>query len=126
MATTIAIDSVTTGDVAPTTAPHKISNQSGKNTVTVKFTPTTSDASPLRYWRVNFAGGGTRLSGTLLKCLGMVCGVSRCGAPGSRPLSLPTGTQVTVAETYSQVPSSVDGTYHVYAWAASDTQGWNS
>lgn len=126
MATTITIDSVTTGDVAPTTAPHRISNQAGKNTATVKFTPSTSDSSVLRYWRVNFAGGGTRLTGTLLKCLGVMCGVSRCGAPGSRPLALPSGTQVTVAETYPQLPSSADGTYHVYAWAASATQGWNT
>jgi hypothetical protein len=126
VATTISIDSVTTEDAAPTTAPHKISNQSGKNTVTVKFTPTTSDASLLRYWRVNFAGGGTRLTGTRLKSLGAVCGVSRCGAPGVKPLALPSGTQVTVAETYPQLPSSADGTYHVYVWAMNGTQGWNA
>lgn len=40
MPTTTSIDSVTTEDAAPTTAPHKISAISGKNTATVKFTPT--------------------------------------------------------------------------------------
>lgn len=40
MPTTTSIDSVTTEDAAPTTAPHKISAISGKDTATVKLTPT--------------------------------------------------------------------------------------
>jgi Asp-tRNA(Asn)/Glu-tRNA(Gln) amidotransferase C subunit len=36
--TSVSIDSVTTEDAAPTTAPHRISNVTGKKTVTVKFT----------------------------------------------------------------------------------------
>lgn len=40
MPTTISIDSITTEDVAPTVAPHRISALGGWNTVTVKFTPT--------------------------------------------------------------------------------------
>lgn len=125
MATTIAVGTVTTEDAASTTAPHKISNQTGKKLVTAKFTPSTSDASPLRYWSVRFTGG-TRLTGTLLKSLGAVCGISRCGVSTVRPLSLPSGTEVTIAENYTDLPSSADGTYHVYAYAASATQGWSS
>lgn len=40
MPTTVSIDSVTTEDAAPTTAPNRISAKAGKNTATVKFTPT--------------------------------------------------------------------------------------
>jgi hypothetical protein len=38
---TVTVDSVTTGDAAPTTAPHRISQQSGKETVTIAVTPST-------------------------------------------------------------------------------------
>jgi hypothetical protein len=125
VSTSVSIDSVTTEDAAPTTAPHRISNVTGKKTVTVKFTPTTTDASAVRYWSVRFTGG-TRATGTRLKSLGAVCGISRCGAPGVKPLALPSGTQVTVDEMYPQIPSSADGTYHVYVWAMNGTQGWNA
>lgn len=40
MPTTTTIDSVVTTDAVPAVAPHRISPQAGKDTVTVKFTPT--------------------------------------------------------------------------------------
>ncbi|MDQ1584497.1 MAG: hypothetical protein QOF36_2551 [Microbacteriaceae bacterium] len=122
MATAVSIDSVTTEDAAPTTAPHRISSVTGKKTVTFKFTPTTTDASNIRAWLVRF-GGASRTTGTRLAGLGMVCGLWRCGL--DRPLSIASGFQVTVDEDYPELPSSADGTYAVNVYAISDTQGWN-
>jgi hypothetical protein len=122
VATAVTIDSVTTEDAAPTTAPHKISNQTGKNLVTVKFTATTTDASRIRAWIVRWGGSG-RTTGTRLAALGIVCGIGRCGL--DRLLSVASGFQVTVAEHYTDLPSSADGTYRVNVYALSASQGWN-
>lgn len=122
MATAVSIDSVTTEDFAPTVSPHRISNVVGKKTVTVKFTPTTTDASAIRAWIVRWTGS-SRTTGTRLAGLGMVTGIWRCGV--DRPLNIASGFQVTVAEDYPQVPSSADGTYRINVYAMNDTQGWN-
>lgn len=122
MATAVSIDSVTTEDAAPTTAPHRISNKTGKDLVTLKFTPTTTDASAIRAWIVRF-GGTSRLTGTRLAGLGMVTGLWRCGL--DRPLSIASGFQVTLPELYGQLPSTADGAYTVNVYAMNDTQGWN-
>jgi hypothetical protein len=39
---TVTVNSVTTGDAAPTTAPHRISQQSGKDQATIAYTPSTT------------------------------------------------------------------------------------
>lgn len=122
MSTSVSIDSVTTGDAAPTVAPHRISNKATKNLVTLKFTPTTTNGSAIRAWIVRF-GGSTRLNGTRLAGLGMVTGMWLCGV--DRPLSIASGFQVTVPELYAQLPSSADGTYRLNVFAMNDAQGWN-
>lgn len=123
MATVVTIDSVTTDDAAPTAAPHRISNKSGRNTVTVKFSPVPASGQ-VRYWSVRL-GGISRKTGTLLRSLGGVCGISVCG-PDTRALLLPFGAQVTVAEAYAQLPSSADGDYAVNIYAMNATSGWNA
>lgn len=123
MAMAVSIDSVTTADAAPTVAPHKISNKTGKNSVTLKFTPTTSDGSIIRAWSVRF-GGTNRKNGTRLAGLGAVCGIDVCG-PNTRALNMPSGTQVTVDELYGALPSSADGGYTINVYAMNGVIGWN-
>jgi hypothetical protein len=120
--TSVSIDSVTTEDAAPTTAPHRISNVTGKKTVTVKFTPTTTDASRVRAWIVRWGGAG-RTTGTRLAGSGVVCGIGRVGL--DRLLSIASGFQITVDEDYPELPSSADGSYRVNIYALSAEQGWN-
>lgn len=126
MSTTLTIDSVTTEDVAPTTAPHKISNVTGYKNVTIAFTPVTSDASPIRSMRIIFNSTVRNWpTGKLMYNLGAVCGLDRCGAPGVKPLAAAHNVQRTHTDTYPETGGPADGGYPVYVWALSGTQGWN-
>lgn len=126
MSISLSIDTVTTEDAVPTTAPFKVSNVATYTQWQVKFTPTTSDSSPIRSLRVIFNSSSRAWpTGKLIYNLGAVCGLDRCGAPNVMPLSCTQGVQKTVTKNYSDLPSTADGAYSVYVWAASDTQGWN-
>lgn len=122
--TAVALDSVTTGDAAPTTAPHRISAVAGKNTATVRFTPTTTDGLPIRAWRV-VLNSSARNGGRLVGNRGVVCGLDRCGAPGAMLLAAAPGVQRTEVITYAEAAGLADGDYNVAVFAGSATEGWN-
>jgi hypothetical protein len=113
VATVVTLGAITTADAAPTTAPHKISNQATKNTVTIPFT--VAGSGFIRAWSIRFGASRKKLVGQ-----GVVCGTSRCGLV--RPLARALGS-ISKAETYSQLPSSADGGYTVYVAAYTDA-GW--
>jgi hypothetical protein len=122
--TTVVLDEVTTGDGVPTAAPFKISEQATKNSVTFKWTPTSSDS--IRAWRVRFAPLN-RNSGTLIAKRGMVCGSGdRCGEATARCLLMTSGTQVTTTVADAALPPEADGEYTVKIYAMSVAQGWSS
>lgn len=121
MAITTTIDSVTTEDAVPATAPHKISAIATKTLVTVLFTPATSDSSPIKAWRVTF--NGNRKNGRREASLGVVCGIDRVGGPGARLLSCTQGVQRSAAWNYVDTGSPADGGYTVEVVAYSATLG---
>jgi hypothetical protein len=142
MATTVTIDSVTTGDVAPTAAPHKISNKATKDTATVKFTPTHNGvyfAAPelVTPWTPGVAskmlaymvreGGASVYTGTLVGRKGLVCSESE---PCSSTLACtdwesPSGTQLTEDITYSETGGPADGGQTINVYVCTDKQGWS-
>lgn len=122
MAITTTINTVTTEDAVPTTAPHKISAVATKTLVTVLFTPATSDASSIRAWRVTF--NGNRKNGRREASLGVICGIDRVGGPGVRLLSCTQGVQRSAAWNYVDTGAPADGGYTVEVVARSQTLGW--
>lgn len=107
------IDSVTTHDGAPTTAPHKISNQSGKDSADVLFTPgRTIVAYEIRN------GGSTINTGTLVEKAGrLVCGRFKCGA--RRLSSFSSSAQQAVNITYAESGGGADGSRTINVWIKS-------
>lgn len=105
---TVVIDSITTGDAAPTSSPHRISALSGYSRAVVKFT--VSGAGPAQSYRVKL-GGTARINGTNLGQLGAVCGMDRCGA--ARPLAATTPFQFTENVDYTETGPPADGNYAV-------------
>lgn len=111
----LSLDSVTTGDAHPTAAPHRISAHAGKNTASVKFTP----SGIVRAWRLTLDGG--RLAGRVLAKAGAVCGMERCG-DGCEPLAV-TG-QITGSVTHASTGPAADGDHTVDVNAITDEDGW--
>jgi len=72
---TVVLNSVTCGDAAPTTAPHKLSNVATHNTAIPSFT--VSSTTPAQSYRL-MNGGSTRITGTDVGHLGAVCGMDVC------------------------------------------------
>lgn len=123
MATAVTIDEITAPDASSHAAPHKISDKSSKNSLTVKFTPTS--AAAIRKWIMRYEATN-RNTGRVLGRLGAVCGSGdRCGVATTMPLALPSGTQVTETITYTETGPGSDGDHvvTVYAWANGEASG---
>jgi hypothetical protein len=125
---TTTVDSVTTGDAAPTTAPHKISAQGGKDQATVRFTPTNSTGHAITCWRIE-RGGSAPGTGTMMDMAGFPCSDSipeaLCSDSDARALctdglASASGTQIAVTVTYVETGSPADGGYTVNVYAGSD------
>lgn len=101
---TVVLNSVTTGDAAPTTAPHKISNVSGHDTAVPDFT--VSGTTPCQSYRLK-SGGTTRLNGTNVGQLGAVCGMDVCH---TSTLPMAATTPVTFTPTITYASLGADGT----------------
>jgi hypothetical protein len=143
VATTITIDSVTTGDVAPTTAPHKISNKATKDTATAKFTPTHDGvyvAAPelVTPWTPGVAakilaymvreGGSSAYTGTLVGRKGLVCSESEPCSDTTLACTdwdSPSGTQLTEDVTYTETGAPADSTQRMTVYVCTDRQGWS-
>jgi hypothetical protein len=128
VATTVTIDSVTTADAAPTTAPHKISNKATKDTATLKFTPTQSGGGAVKAYMVR-EGGATPYTGTLLGRKGLVCSDSETCSdtdPNKRCTEATTasGAQITEPITYSETGGPADGPQTVNVYVSAGTDGW--
>lgn len=112
----ITVNSVTTGDATPTTAPHSISDKAGHNVATVRFT--LNAGTTFRAWRV-MVGGAGRTSGRVAGERGWVTGIARCGF-SMRPTAIAPGTQIVEDVTFTEASDgSADGnrTVNIYAWA---------
>lgn len=108
------IDSVTTEDAAPTTAPHKISAVSGKSTATVLFTPDRT----ITAWQIR-EGGTSVTTGTLRKSGGqLVCGEFKCGA-GKTLSSFSSSAQRSAVIDYSELAAGADGARTLNVWIKS-------
>jgi hypothetical protein len=122
----VTIDSVTTGDAAPTVAPHRISNKSGKDTATIKFTVINTRISA---YMIRM-GGSTAYTGTLLARKGFVCSESEpCSDTDPdkvcTDLNISSGTQVTETITYAKTGAPADGDQTVNVWGTGPaTGGW--
>lgn len=113
---------VTTGDAAPTTAPHRISRQATKNEL--DFTWQVTFDGKLRYWQERL-GGSLRTNGTQRRHLGVVCGLgNRCGAQGSRALGATTTIEESDTVTDSELATEGDYRFGVDALDASGL--WSS
>jgi hypothetical protein len=128
VSTTVTIDSVTTGDAAPTTAPHRISNKATKDTATLKFTPTQSGGGAVKAYMVR-EGGATPYTGTLLGRRGLVCSDSETCSdtdPNKRCTEATTasGAQITETITYAETGGPADGAQTVNVYASAGTDGW--
>lgn len=117
--TAVALNSVTTTDAVPTTAPHKISAQTGKSQATVDFTVTAG--TTIRAYRLTV--NGNRKTGRNLGSLGVVCGIDRCGYPGAKPLAVASPYHKTEVVTYVEVNDPADGAKTVNVDAIAD-EGW--
>jgi hypothetical protein len=116
----VTIDSITTGDAVPSTTPHKISQQTGKDSAAVKFTPSTTVAAyELRI------GGVDQSTGTLIERAGRLqVGRFKCGA-GKTVSSKTFKGQQTVAITYSESGGGADGTRTINVWEHPPDGGWD-
>lgn len=118
----VEIETVETSDSAPTAAPHRISAQPGKDTLTFKFKVTASDI--IRAWRARFSPSNRNV-GTLIDSRGMVCGSGdRCGSPFARSLSAESPMEATSDLAEAQVHSNPDGEYPVEVFAMIEGE-WN-
>lgn len=140
MAASVALDSVTTTDAAPTTAPHRISAISGEDSASVKFTPSHNGtlypgpyllpdplllpggAQRFRAWRLRM-GGIDRNTGLLLDKAGRICG-EPCGADPCSDYSVASATQITDAIDYAETGAPGDGDYTVNIYAKPVGEDW--
>jgi hypothetical protein len=120
VATAVTINSVTTGDAVPTTAPHRISAKATKDSATVRFQ--VAGSGVVRAWRIRIGGTGL-LSGLKAGGEGLICGESRCGE--GKSLARPLGTEITEAVTYSEATPNADGSYSTKVYAATG-DGWEA
>lgn len=116
--TTVTINSVTTADAAPTAAPHKISNRSGKSTATVRFVVNGTGA--VRAWFARLGGVGPS-TGVKVGGEGAVCGLAKCGV--DKLLARPLGVEIVEAVTYGEASPNADGGYTVNVYAYTDDGG---
>lgn len=122
MPPTLTLNSVTTADAVPGTAPHRVSAQTGKDKATVKFTPTAA----IRGYTIRL-GGTSYNTGTEIRKVGRIQPGSglRPGA-GVRPsaYSSPGGTQLTEVIDDSELGAG-DGakSLNLYGY---DATGWNT
>lgn len=128
MATTVTIDSVTTGDAVPTAAPHKISNKATKDTATLKFTPVQSGGGAVKAYMVR-EGHITPYTGTLLGRRGLVCSDSEtCSDTDAdkrcTEATTPSGAQITETITYAETGAPADGAQTVNVYVSAGTDGW--
>lgn len=145
MATTVTIDSVTTGDAAPVTAPFRISAKATKSTATVKFTPTHDgllfpstalapeeqeaiipEGPPRKIlgYRLRL-GGASYATGVDLGHRGEVCGEEVCSeARVCSEWDSPSGVQLTEVIDYAETGTLADGDYAVNLYVNTDGQGW--
>ena len=138
---TVVINSVTTADAVPTSTPHKISNQTGKQTATVRFTPNYSgtlypqdelfpDANLLpgepniRAYRFR-DGGSDHTTGTLVSEKGKICGTDVLCGTGQLvdTYTAPDDVQILEDITYAETGGGADGarTINVYVLYADGT-----
>jgi hypothetical protein len=134
MAVVVTLDSVTTTDVTPTAAPHRISAIAGENNAAIRFTPTSAGGVIrmvlLMVGRTLASVIGHRqdvTNGYPHFVRGMVCGMpqSRCGTQ-SFSLSAPSGTQFTDNLRYATIPVTADGGRQVTMYACAEGEGWSS
>lgn len=124
MTTVASIQSVTTTDAAPTTAPFRVSRVSGENVATVAIRATATGI--IRKLRAAFNTDFRNVpSGKIVFDRGAVCGLDRCGAPGVMPMAAASPLNVTFTINASNLPSVADGDYEVSVHALSD-DGWSS
>lgn len=142
MATTTTIDSVTTGDAAPSVAPHRISNKATKDTALIAFTPTHDGQyvpcdQLIPPWTPGvpgaiiavkvMEGGADPYTGTEVGRLGLVASDSE-PCSDSLPCSdweSPSGTQLAEDVTYPETGSPADGSQTINVWVCTDRQGWS-
>ena len=106
---TVVLNSVTTTDAAPTTAPHKVSTVSSFNVATPSFT--VSSTTPVQSYRL-MAGGSTRLTGTDVGHRGAVCGMDVCYT-ATLPMEAATPVTFTPAITAASLGAVADGAYTI-------------
>lgn len=123
MATTVTVNSVTTGDAAPTTAPHRISDKPTKDEASVVFTPATDSEPLIRAIKIRL-GGTHRNNGTKLLQMGMACGDgTRCGQPDAQSLALPENQPQSHTVAYDDTGPAAEGTHEINVHAGS-SEGW--
>jgi hypothetical protein len=144
MPTTITIDSVTTADKAPTVAPHKISNKTGKSTATFLFTPVHNGvyvAAPelVTPWTPGVASEDPRVHGARgwqqrvhrHHRWSQGARVQRESEPCSDSTlactdwDSPSGTQLTGDVTYAETGAPADSTQRITVYVCTDRQGWS-
>lgn len=122
----VRVDSVTTADAVPTSAPHKISSKAGKSSATVAFTVINTRISA---YMIRM-GGSTAYTGTLLVRKGFVCSD---GDPCSdtdpdkvcTDIDFPKDSQVTETITYAETGGPADGDQTINVWGTGPaTGGW--
>lgn len=115
MAVGVSIETVETGDSAPTTPPHRISAQSGKDTLTFAFRVVADGV--IKAWRARFQPTD-RNHGKLIASRGMVCGTGdRCGSPFAFSLDANSPLDATQQVVESQIAGNPDGDYPVQVFA---------
>jgi hypothetical protein len=116
---------VATQDATPGAAPHHVSNKVGYNQFATTLIINLDVPDPVRAIRWVF-GGASRTGnppGKLLKKVGMVCGLDRCGT-GAPAAVLPPESGVESIFSYADVSGRLDGDYSLSVYAATDAEGW--
>jgi hypothetical protein len=122
----VTINSVTTGDAAPSVAPHRISNKTGKDTATIVFTVINTRISA---YMIRM-GGSTAYTGTLLVRKGFVCSDSDpCSDTDADKVctdaDFPKDSVITETITYAKTGGPADGDEVINVWGAGPaTGGW--
>lgn len=142
MATVVTIDSVTTADAVPATAPHRISNKAGKDTATLAVTPTHDGVhypgptlippytpgahEPIIAVRI-CDGGTDPYSGKLVGRKGLVCSESEPCSEALACTDWESASGAAIAEdvTYAEEAPQSDGTRTINVWVCTDRQGWS-
>lgn len=137
----VVIDAVTTGDVTPAVAPHRISAKPTKDVAQIAFTPTTDEIVPSEALYPSatlypgsdaavvgariVVGGASPYTGKLVGRLGLPCSES-LACSESLPCSdweSPSGVQVEEDVTAAELIPEADGDKTVNIWCTS-LRGW--